>query len=139
MSKQIFILAHDQARLRAVQSVRDAPQGHIVTIAEPTRNLDQNAAQWPMLNAFAEQLVWPVNGVMVPISAEDWKDLLTSAFRREQPRVAMGIDGGMVLLGQRTSKFKKGEFSDWLDFLNATASDRGVKLDFPIEQEQEAA
>jgi hypothetical protein len=129
MSKRLFVLAHDQARARAVQSIQNAPQGYIVTIAEPTRNLDQNAAQWPILNAFADQLVWPVNGEMVQISAEDWKDLLTSAFRREQPRVAMGIDGGMVLLGQRTSKFKKGEFSDWLDFLNATAADRGVALD----------
>lgn len=55
---------------------------------------------------------------------------MTAAFRKEtQPRLAMGIDGGMVMLGQRTSKFTKREFGDWLEFLNAIAADRGVELE----------
>mgnify|MGYP000937899444 CR=1 FL=1 len=44
------------------------------------------------------------------------------------PRVAMGLSGGMVLLGQRTSRFKRGEFSEWLDWLNAMAVEKGVQL-----------
>ena len=36
--------------------------------------------------------------------------------------------GGVVLLGQRTSKFTKAQFSDWVEFLYATAALRGVKL-----------
>jgi hypothetical protein len=43
----------------------------------------------------------------------------------------MGMDGGMVMLGQRTSGFSKKEFSDWLEFLHATAVDREVNLEPP--------
>ena len=65
---------------------------------------------------------------MVYMEPEEWKDVLTAAFRRENVRVAMGLDGGMVMLGSRTSKFKKKEFSEYLEFLNATAALRGINL-----------
>lgn len=130
MSKKVFIMAHTEARTRAVQAVKDAPDGYAVAISEPTRNLDQNAAQWPILQAFADQLQWPINGRMEWLQPEEWKDVLTCAFRREAVRVAMGLDGGMVMLGSRTSKFSKAQFSDWLEFLNATAADRDVILDY---------
>lgn len=129
---RLFVLAHPQARQRAVDAIRDAPAGHIVKLSEPTRNSDQNAAMWPILDAFSEQLVWPVNGRMEKLTAEEWKDLLSAAFRKEQNRVAQGLDGGFVMLGQRTSRFSKREFSDWLEFLHATAADRGVVV-YPEE------
>ena len=124
--KRIWKITGEAAKKAACREVLAAPEGHIVTLAEPTRNLDQNAAQWPILEAFAQQLDWPINGVMSKITADDWKDILTCAFRNEQPRVAMGLSGGMVLLGQRTSKFSKRDFSDWLEFLHAIANERGV-------------
>ena len=40
----------------------------------------------------------------------------------------MGVYGGVFMLGQRTSKFSKVEFSEWLEFLHATAADRGVNF-----------
>jgi hypothetical protein len=126
MSKRVFIVgAHPMSRRNAIQAVQDAPDGFAVSIGEQTRNLDQNAAMWPILDAFSEQLQWPVNGKMTTLTAEEWKDILSAAFRKEQ-RVAMGLDGGFVMLGQRTSKFGKREFSEWLEFLHATAADRGV-------------
>lgn len=128
--KRIYRLVHSEARRRAQEDVKTAPDGFVVTVAEPSRNLDQNAAQWPILTAFAEQLQWPVNGVMQVMTPEEWKDVLSSAFRRETVRVAMGMDGGMVMLGARTSKFGKREFSEWLDFLHATAAARGVELNY---------
>lgn len=125
------------SRRNAIQAVQNAPDGDAVTVGEPTRSLEQNAAQWPILEAFAAQLEWPINGRMSKLSSEDWKDLLTAAFKQEQARVAPGLDGGMVLLGQRTSQFGKREFSEWLEFLHATASDRGVTV-YP-EDERMAA
>jgi hypothetical protein len=83
---------------------------------------------WPLLTVFANELLWPVNGRMVKMDADDWKDVLSAAFKGESVRLAMGLNGGVVLLGQRTSKFSKAEFSDWIEFLYATAADRGVKL-----------
>lgn len=128
--KKTFIMAHAVARAHALQAVEDAPEGYVVTISEPTRSFEQNAAQWPILQAFADQLQWPVNGAMEWLTADEWKDILTAAFKRETVRVAMGLDGGMVMLGSRTSKFSKAQFSEWLDFLNATAAVRDVELDY---------
>ena len=121
-----FVLAHDIARTRAIEAVKTAPHGFAVQIKEPNRSLDQNAAQWPILQAFASQLLWPVNGQMIKMSDEEWKDVLSAAFKRESARIAMGVDGGVVMLGKRTSKFTKKEFSEWLEFLHAIAADRGV-------------
>jgi len=124
--KRFFRLVHSQARKLAAECCMNAPEGWVVKISEPTRTLDQNAAQWPILQAFAEQLQWSINGRMEWITDEDWKNILTAAFRQELVRVAPGLDGGMVLLGARTSQFGKREFSDWLEFLHATAAARGV-------------
>ena len=124
--KRIFRLVHPEARRRAMACVAEAPDGYVVTVQEPTRSTDQNAAQWPILEAFAEQLQWPVNGAMVSLSAEEWKDVLTAAFQGETVRLAQGLNGGVVMLGLRTSQMGKRRFSEWLDFLNATATLRGV-------------
>ena len=128
MPKQVYILATPIARANAVQAVRTAPDCFKVTITEPSRTLDQNAAQWPILQAFSEQLTWPINGVMVKMDEDDWKDVMTAAFKKETIRIAHGLDGGMVMLGLSTSKMSKKEFSDYLEFLNATAVLRGVNL-----------
>jgi hypothetical protein len=130
--RRVFILAHDVARSNAIQAVKDAPEGYCVTVREMNRTLEQNAAQWPILQAFSEQLQWPVNGCLVSMTDEEWKDVLTAAFYRETARLAMGIDGGVVMLGQRTSKFGKKKFSEWMEFLHAIAADRGVVV-YPDE------
>jgi hypothetical protein len=122
-----YVLVHDLARQRALEAIREAPQGFEVLVKEPTRNTGQNAAMWPILDAFSEQLEWPVNGVMTKLTPEEWKSLLSAAFRKET-RVAMGLDGGFVMLGERTSSFGKREFSDFLEFLHATAAARGVTV-----------
>jgi len=123
-----FVLAHDLARRRAVAAVAEAPEGYVVTVEEPRRNLEQNALMWVLLQAFADQLVWPVNGQMVKLEAEEWKDLLTAAFRQETVRVAMGLRGGMVMLGTRTSKMGKRQMAEFIEFIQSEAADRGVEL-----------
>ena len=124
-----FQLSHDLARRRAVEAVANAPAGWVVTVKEPSRSLDQNAALWPLLQEFSAQLLWPVNGRMVKMEPEEWKDVLSAAFRGEQARLAMGLDGGFVMLGLRTSKMGKKQFGEFLDFLHATAADRGINID----------
>lgn len=123
-----FILAHPEARQRAIQAVSEAPVGFSVVIAPPTRNLSQNAMLWPLLEQFSAQLLWPVNGEMVRLEPEEWKDILTAAFKQETVRLAMGLNGGMVMLGLRTSKMSKREFSEFIEFVFATAAQRGVNL-----------
>lgn len=104
--------------------------GHrlVLTIAPETRTQAQNRLMWPLLTCFSKQIQWPINGQMVYMTPDDWKDVLTAAFKGESVRIAMGLDGGVVMLGQRTSKFTKAQFSDWIEFLYATAAARGVTL-----------
>lgn len=110
-----------------MEAVKNEPEGRVVTISDQTRTVEANAAMWPILEAFSEQLEWPVNGRMTKLDSESWKDLLSAAFKRESARIAMALDGqGVVMLGLRTSKMGKREFSEFLEFLHATAVDRGV-------------
>ncbi len=127
--KQTFYLVHAQARALALRALLAAADGVCITIGMVTRSLEQNAAMWPILTGFSKQLMWPVNGEMVYMNQEEWKDVLTCAFRQETPRIAAGMNGGNVMLGYRTSKFTKEGFSEWLEFLNATAADRGVEVE----------
>lgn len=100
----------------------------ILTLKPETRSQAQNRLMWPILTEFSKQLEWPVDGRMTKMEPDEWKDVLTSAFRGESVRLAMGLNGGVVLLGQRTSKFTKAQFSEWIEFLYSVAADRGVVL-----------
>jgi len=126
--KRIFFLVHETARKLAAAQCMIAPAGYSVEIKEPSRTLDQNAYQFPYLEGFAQQLKWPVNGELVKLDKLEWKDILTAAFEEEiKPRLAMGWDGGIVMLGRRTSQYGKRKFADWMTFLMAAAALKGVE------------
>jgi len=104
----------------------------ICPVCEERRNNGQNAAQWPILQAWAEQKQWPINGVMSNLTAEEFKDILTAAFEGEtSPRISPGLEGGMVMLGRRTSRYGKKRFSEWLEWLNAASHHAGIKIPAP--------
>ena len=96
------------------------------------RSLAQNSKMWPMLTDIANQLQWPVNGVMVHMSPDDWKHVLSAGFKKEQ-RVAAGMDGGYVILGQRTSKFSKEEMSEFIELIYAFGAQHGITWSEPAE------
>ena len=129
MTKQRFILAHDMARRGAMDAVARAPAGFVVEVREPSRNLDQNALLWVLLTEFSRQLEWPVNGKMVSLSPDDWKTILSASFRRETQRMTQGVDGGLVMLGARTSQMGKREFAEFIEFIQSVAAERGVELE----------
>jgi NinB protein len=124
--KRTFHLTHDTARLLAVREVQNAPMGHVVTVSEPTRSLEQNAAQWPILEAFAQQKEACINGKMVKVASDDWKDILTGAYNGEMRMAA--FDNKVIMLPMRTSKMGKKAFSEWLEFLHAMAGEFGVTV-----------
>lgn len=123
--KKVYILAHDVARQGAIQAVKEAPVGYAVSVSEPTRTLDQNAAQWPYLAGFAAQKQLCINGVMQWVTDDDWKDVLTGCWHGETRMAA--FDGKVIMLPQRTSKMGKKVFSDWMEFLVAMAAQSGVE------------
>ena len=121
--KQTFHLVHDEARRRAWAAIGKAPQGHVVTIAEPTRNLEQNALLWVMLHEISEQVDWHGR----KLSPEDWKHVFSSSLRRLD--VVPNLEGtGFVALGLSTSRMSKREFSDLIELIAAFAAERGIEL-----------
>jgi hypothetical protein len=123
---RVLKLVSAAVRARAIEALRLLPEGWVVTFRPPGRTLDQNSAQWPILAAISEQLQWPVDGELVSMSDEEWKDVLTAAFQGERVRLARGVFGGVVMIGLRTSKMSKARFSEWLEFLHWFAAERGV-------------
>ena len=111
---------------------------NICPICDERRNTSQNAAQWPILQAWATQKQWPINGKQCWLTAYDWKDILTAAFEGDtSPRIAPGLDGGIVMLGRRTSRFSKKQFSEWLEWLLAASHHAGIKIPAPKYMEPE--
>lgn len=98
-----------------------------VTVGEPKRSLEQNDLLWATLTEVSNQVEWPVDGKMRKLAPEEWKDIFTASLKREQ-KVAQGIDGGFVILGQRTSKMTKRELSDLIELIHAFGAERGVKF-----------
>ncbi len=124
MSRQQFILAHDLARSRALQAVKDAPEGYVVEVKEKTRTLEQNALLWALLTDVANQVEW--YGKKLP--TESWKDIFTAALRKNE--VVPNLDGtGFVVLGQRTSTMGKAEFSELCELILAFGAERGVEFE----------
>lgn len=126
MSKRIWKITGEVAKKAACREILAAPEGWIVSLSEPNRTLDQNAAQWPYLEAFAKQKQLCINGEMQWVTSDDWKDVLTGCWNGEMRMAA--FDGKVIMLPQRTSKMGKGAFSTWLEFLIAMSVTSGVEV-----------
>lgn len=74
-----YRLVSDKVRANAVEAVRNAPDGYVVSIGPEKRNLDQNAKLWSILNQIADVVTY--NGLK--LSAEDFKILFLDALHRE--------------------------------------------------------
>jgi hypothetical protein len=126
MTKRLFILAHDIARQRAIDAVREAPAGYAVTIAEPKRNLEQNARMWAMLSDVAQQVEWYGKR----LTAEDWKHVFTASLRKLE--VVPNLDGtGFVALGMSTSRMSVREMRDLIELMFAFGAERDVEWSDP--------
>ena len=97
--------------------------GHKIrwSAATETRSSAQNALMWSCLSDIAKQVDW--HGQR--LDEEAWKDMATAALKRQ--RVVPGIDGGFVVLGQRTSKMTIQEMTEVIDFLRAFGDENGVR------------
>ena len=69
---------------------------------------------------------WMIDGAMVKPSPEDCKDILSAGLTKSQ-RVARGIDGGFVMLGQRTSKMTVKEMTEMIDLIHYFGDQHAVK------------
>lgn len=125
MERQVFVLAHDAARRNAAQAVMQADAGMRVEIKPRTRSTDQNALLWSCLTDLSRQIEWPINGKNEKLTPDEWKDI-TSASLNQENRIAMGIQGGFVMIGRRTSTMTVKQMTELVDFIHAFGTEHGV-------------
>lgn len=97
-----------------------------LTVCKETRSTAQNRIWWSILSDLAEQVAWPVDGKTQKLDAEEWKHILSAGLKKSQ-RVAQGIEGGFVMLGQRTSRMTVAEMSELIELAYAFGAERGVQ------------
>jgi hypothetical protein len=124
MGKAVVIIRDERDRIQAAHWASKAPEQTRITFARSKRTLPQNDRMWAMLTEVSAQVDWYGER----LTPDDWKTVFTAALRKE--RVVPGINGGFVVLGQRTSDMSKDELSDLMELISAFASARGVKFGF---------
>ena len=128
MNKRIWKLTGEVAKKAACREILAAPEGYIVTLAEPTRTLDQNSLLWPLLNEVSNKVDWYGN----KLTADEWKDVFSAAMKKQ--KVVPGLEGGFVVCGQSTSRMGKREFSDLVELIYAFGAERGVAFSGQAER-----
>jgi hypothetical protein len=118
-----YRLNNQLARQAACRAVLDAPEGWICKVTQETRSLDQNALLWPLLTDISQQVEWYGRR----LTQYEWKDVFSASLRKS--KVVPGLDGGFVVLGQRTSVMPKHEFSELIDLIYAFGAEHGVKFE----------
>lgn len=138
MERETYIVKNDNPRKgdvveRAIAAIRllaEAGQEFQIWLDGIKRTLDQNAAMWPALTDIAEQVKWPHtrggNWVIDRMPPKSWKAVLTAAFEQET-EMAQGLNGGTVMVGASTSSYSKKKMGDFLTFLHAEGTERGVR------------
>ena len=123
--KTTFRLISPAVRQRAIDAILAAPEGHIVTIAEPTRNLSQNARLWAMLGDVSK--AEPMGRKM---TAEEWKIAFMAACGWEV-QFLEGLDGRPFPAGFRSSRMTVRQMADLITFIGAWGEEQGIRWSEP--------
>ena len=124
----LFVMAHATARARALECVRNCPDGYIVQISPPRRGSAQNALLHALLSDISGSVEWA--GRLRDV--ETWKRLMTAAWLRargESVEVLPALDGhGVDCVFRRTSTLTRAECAELVDYVQAWAAERGVRV-----------
>lgn len=123
-----FILAHQLARDRALAAVAGAPDGYVVTVAEPTRSLEQNA-KFHALCSRAEKSGHKWFGK--PRTAAQWKVLFVSGHAiatGEGADVVPGLESEFVNLRESTALMSVSRGSSLIEYSLAWCAANGLDV-----------
>lgn len=120
--KQSFIISSRDNLVTAFRFAESLGYGkaYVVEVKPLTRTIQQNDLMWALLTEISNQVVWHGQ----KLTPENWKDVLTAALKRQA--VVPGIDGGFVVLGQRTSKMSVKELNEVIELAYAFGAQNGV-------------
>ena len=128
MSKRVFIMAHATARANAVQAVRDAPEGHAVTIAPASRTLDQNAKFHALCSDIAKAGVEFAGKRRTAVA---WKVLLVSGHATataEGSEIVPGLEGEFVNLRESTALMSKRRGASLIEYALAFCAMNEIRV-----------
>lgn len=134
MSDKVTIkLVGPEQRKRAYDFLLRAPVDYVVTIAPPTRTLDQNAKMHAMIADIMAQVdterQW---------TADEWKDRFLHALGKEM-NFLPDLDGRAFFpRGYRSSQLSKREFADLVEIIYAFGARHGVRWSEPSTLTTEA-
>jgi hypothetical protein len=86
------------------------------------RSLEQNRLMWANLEDIAQQVIW--HGVK--LDKQEWKDVLTAGLKKQ--KIVLGIEGGFVVIGARTSKMSIAEMNELIELSTMFGAQQGVKF-----------
>lgn len=121
MSKRILKLTGEAARKAACREVLAANEGYIVTIAEPTRNLEQNAKLHAVLADVSRQAKYQGE----KRSVEFWKGLFVSGWQiavGEKPEIVPGLEGEFINIRESTTTLSVRRMASLIEYINAWSS-----------------
>jgi hypothetical protein len=126
--KKTFILAHPEARRRAMAAVAEAAPGDVVEVKAPTRNTAQNSLLHALLQEIAARVEWA--GQLR--DTEVWKRLLTAAWLRaegESLQLLPAVDGkGLDVVYTPTHTLSKAQMASLVDYVTAWAIEQGIDM-----------
>jgi len=125
--KRVFRLVHAEARRRALECVREAPEGFAVTVAEPTRNGDQNAKFHALCGDLAKS---DTQWMGKRRTQKQWKVLLVSGHatvtKEETPEIVAGLEGEWVNVRESTALMSVRRSSSLIEYTLAFMAMNGV-------------
>ena len=115
----IIPLVNDNARKQALEAVRDAKPGWVVSISKPNRTTAQNSLYWAVLHEIANQIK-PGS----EYSAETWHAYFKALFLNG--RVIELPNGKIVEQEPTTTGMTTAAFSDYVEKVIAWATEKGL-------------
>ncbi len=122
MTRYLVVLHSQFDRAKAINFIRQAPEGTRMELKAAKRSLPQNDRMWAMLTDIATQKEH--NGRKY--TSDQWKVIFMAACGREVQFIP-GLDGKTFLpWGQSSSDLSKSEMTALIDFMHAWGAENGV-------------
>lgn len=132
-----FYLRHKQARMNCAEFAMECPEGWRVTFAEPNRKAEQNDKFHAQIGDISKQGTYAgkkwdkddTKRILVDEFAEAMRQAGTPLHNDGDSRLIPSEDGRRVIqLGIQTRDFWVSEASQFIEFNNAWAAERGVEF-----------
>lgn len=148
MSKRIWKLTGEVAKKAACREILAAPEGHVVTLAEPAKKRIQEEKYHAMIGDISKQCAFMGR----KWETEDWKRLLIDAFAQamreigtplhHDGRVVPSLDHERVVqLGIQSRDFRVKEAAAFIEYLLSWGNEQPVPVVWtePVAPERWAA